>query len=40
MLNHKLSIYKKARPIAQKRRKLGGKKKEAPKATMQKLLKA
>ncbi|XP_027905727.1 uncharacterized protein LOC114165268 [Vigna unguiculata] len=36
--SHKLSIFREARPVAQKRRKMGGEKREAAKAEVQKLI--
>jgi len=35
---HRLSVYTEAKPIAQKRRKMGGEKREATKAEVHKLL--
>jgi len=36
--SHKLSIFREARPVAQKRRKMGGEKREAAKVEVQKLI--
>jgi len=36
--SHKLSIFREAQPVAQKRRKMGGEKREAAKAEVQKLI--
>ena len=36
--SHKLSIFREAQPVGQKRRKMGGEKKEATKAEVQKLI--
>jgi len=38
--SHKLSIFQEARPVAQKRRKMGGEKREAARAEVQKLISA